>query len=212
MEAERPRSAPDRGRSGSNKRSNHACGRGAGRSTALREAARGLAAACGRSASGTRAESADGRRSCPRFHPSRREVGQDPISSAARARHARLPPGTTAPGLPDHTTSQPVFHMTESFASVTSPPGARCAPSRDEIAQRARDLWFHYGQPDDCDRAIWLEAEERLFSAPPAAREEYSDRASAAGLAPATRARVSDRPTLPTRASTVYASSFLFRP
>ena len=39
------------------------------------------------------------------------------------------------------------------------------APTHDEIAQCARELWTESGRPEERDDAIWLEAERRLISA-----------------------------------------------
>ena len=38
------------------------------------------------------------------------------------------------------------------------------APSSDEIAQCASELWNESGRPEGRDDAIWLEAERRLIS------------------------------------------------
>jgi len=44
-------------------------------------------------------------------------------------------------------------------------PTASPAPLlHDEIAQCARELWLQQGSPENCDNAIWLEAESRLLA------------------------------------------------
>ena len=37
------------------------------------------------------------------------------------------------------------------------------APSHEDIARRAKELWNDYGQPQKQDEAIWLEAERQLI-------------------------------------------------
>jgi hypothetical protein len=74
--------------------------------------------------------------------------------------------------------------MQESPTRVPNPADANRAPLHDEIAQCARDLWVQQGQPADRDQAIWLDAEQRLFSAIQAPHGENSGPASALGLPP----------------------------
>jgi len=47
----------------------------------------------------------------------------------------------------------------------------------DEIAAHARELWIQQGSPENCDEAIWLEAESRLQ----ATREGASGKPPAVG-------------------------------
>lgn len=49
----------------------------------------------------------------------------------------------------------------------SGPTATAAAPSHDEIAVRARELWIEFGQPEGRNDAIWLEAEHRLSSALP---------------------------------------------
>jgi len=37
-------------------------------------------------------------------------------------------------------------------------------PTHLEIAERAGELWLEYGQPENRDEAIWLEAERQLIA------------------------------------------------
>jgi len=62
--------------------------------------------------------------------------------------------------------------MQESHTLLSSLADANSSPLHDEIAQCARGLWVQYGQPADRDLAIWLEAEQRLLSAPKIAPEK----------------------------------------
>jgi hypothetical protein len=43
-------------------------------------------------------------------------------------------------------------------------PAAAPAPSHEDIARRAHELWSDRGQPQDRDQLIWLEAEGELRS------------------------------------------------
>jgi hypothetical protein len=43
-------------------------------------------------------------------------------------------------------------------------PAAAKAPTHEDIARRAQELWSEYGQPQSQDEAIWLEAEGQLLS------------------------------------------------
>ncbi len=52
--------------------------------------------------------------------------------------------------------------MSTAFSSASQ---SSVAPSRDEIAPCARDLWAEAGQPEGRDEEFWLEAEYRLRSA-----------------------------------------------
>ena len=61
----------------------------------------------------------------------------------------------------------------------------RHAPLHDDIAQCARELWVEYGRPNDRDLEIWLEAEQRLFSASPLAASHKG-----AGVAASKKKRV----------------------
>lgn len=36
--------------------------------------------------------------------------------------------------------------------------------THDDIAARARELWFEQGCPENCDETIWLEAEAELLA------------------------------------------------
>jgi hypothetical protein len=35
-------------------------------------------------------------------------------------------------------------------------------PTHEDITSRARSLWIEHGRPENCDDAIWLEAEKQL--------------------------------------------------
>ena len=62
--------------------------------------------------------------------------------------------------------------MKESLTSGTRPSESKHVPLHNDIAQCAQELWLQYGQPVGRDFEIWLEAEQRLFSAKPALQEE----------------------------------------
>jgi hypothetical protein len=62
--------------------------------------------------------------------------------------------------------------MKKSLTSGTSPADPKHVPLNNDIAQCAQELWLQYGQPVGRDFEIWLEAEQRLFSAKPVLQEE----------------------------------------
>ena len=53
-------------------------------------------------------------------------------------------------------------HHSHLHTDSTAQTSAALPPSHDEIAPCARELWEQQGCPDNCDEAIWLEAESRL--------------------------------------------------
>lgn len=64
--------------------------------------------------------------------------------------------------------------MNETTPSLSSlSPASPLAPTHEEIAGRAQELWEKYGRPSGRDQEIWLEAERSLLLAksatPPAA-------------------------------------------
>ncbi len=53
-------------------------------------------------------------------------------------------------------------------APVPTQPISKVAPPPHEaIAVRAHELWVAQGHPENCDKAIWLEAEGQLGAAQP---------------------------------------------
>jgi len=46
--------------------------------------------------------------------------------------------------------------------AATATVSAKAAPTHDQIAQRAREIWERRGHPQGQDREIWLEAEAQL--------------------------------------------------
>ena len=61
------------------------------------------------------------------------------------------------------TTATYISSMNESLVRSSFAPAS--APTHDEIAQCARELWTESGRPGGRDEAIWLEAERRLVAA-----------------------------------------------
>ncbi len=48
-------------------------------------------------------------------------------------------------------------------ASASASASAPAAPTREQIAGRAREIWARRGQPEGQDLDIWLSAEEELI-------------------------------------------------
>jgi hypothetical protein len=106
------------------------------------------------------------------------------------------------------TTEIPIL-MQEPLSHGTSPTATKRAPLHDEIAQCARDLWFHEGQPIDRDVGIWLDAEQRLLAATPAVRGEnlVAVPLPSAPVPPALTPRTSDRPAAAARGRAAFATT-----
>jgi hypothetical protein len=41
-------------------------------------------------------------------------------------------------------------------------PAAGATPSHESISERAHEMWVEKGRPENCSKAIWLEAEAEL--------------------------------------------------
>ena len=54
---------------------------------------------------------------------------------------------------------------TNSFTAASSPVRpARRGVTHEAIARRAEQIWEEQGRPENCDQAIWLEAEAELLA------------------------------------------------
>ena len=83
--------------------------------------------------------------------------------------------------------------VTMHLSAAIHPASGALAPSPDEIAQCAREIWSESGQPEGRDDVIWLEAERRLI----AARRESPPAAEPASSASRQRPRPARPPSAP---------------